>query len=359
MAKFEIHVSDLRSFKQCRRKWNWSSMLRMGLEPQRPYAPFFTGRAVHHCLEHYYSNKHVPFEKSLEQFLDIELKHMQESGALWQAERETIDEQIELIRGITSHYKQWVSYTADTPWGDNNLEFIAMEVKFHVPLYSPTGGRSSKVDLGGRFDGLVRRKDNGTYWIWEAKTTRSINELERSLVNDEQAGAYMLAAEQMFNVKVSGVLYNIMRKKIPSKPSVLQNGTLSKNKSIDTTAYAYMDAAVKQHPDWTKQQILIEYEEILDILLNKGNDFFRRVGIYRTANELKQIQKDLWSVGLEMTRSNVAIYPSPSWMNCNFCHFRAPCLAMNAGSDVDLILAQEYQPRQEWETLDVTEESME
>lgn len=352
MAKHEIHISDVRSFKQCRRKWDWSSMLRRGLEPVKPYAPFFTGRAIHHCLEHYYAHG-TPFKASLDLFLETEKTSMERTGRLWPVEQETIDEQIDLITGLLAHYEVWLKYDSTGRWTDDQLEFISMETSFSVPILTPRGRASSKVFLAGRFDGLIKRKDDGTYWIWETKTTRSIDELRRSLDNDEQAGAYMYAAQQMFNVPVSGVLYNIIRKKIPTEPRVLQSGYLSKDKRVDTTAFMYMEAARRNHPDWTQKELLIQYEDILNELLEAGNKFFARVPIYRTANEINVLAYNLWLVSLEMTRSAVAIYPTPNWMNCNFCHFRAPCLAMNADADYEFLLQQEFQPRQAWESLEV------
>lgn len=38
--KQAIHISDLKSFIECRRKWDWSSLMRQGLERVAPYAPF-------------------------------------------------------------------------------------------------------------------------------------------------------------------------------------------------------------------------------------------------------------------------------------------------------------------------------
>lgn len=350
MAKAEIHISDIRAFKQCRRKWDWSSMLRRGLEPDKPYAPFFTGRAIHHALEHYYKTG-TDFGVSLSAFLEHEQAEMERTGALWPVEEAIIQDQIILIEGLLEHYKIWLQYEHGR-WSDEQLEFISLETPFSVPLRAPTGRPSSKVFLAGRFDGIVRRRDDGTYWLWETKTARSIDELKRSLDNDEQAGTYMLAAQELFNVPITGVLYNIIRKKLPTAPRVLQNGMLSVNQSIDTTAYYYMSFAMSHHSDWDRSAVLAAYGDILQTLLDRGNQFFARVPIYRTQSELAQLAKDLWTVALEMTRSSTPIYPSPSWMNCNFCHFRAPCLAMNAGADVEFILSQEFRPRAQWESLE-------
>ncbi len=343
MPLAEIHISDVRTFKQCRRKWWWSSPLGRNLEPNVPYAPFFSGRAVHYALEMYYGKKHVPFQTSLDKFFAHEEKEM---GTLWPIERNTFNEQVELVRGITDHYKLW-STGFEGRFADDKLEFLSLEQSFRVPIFARSGRKSTKVMLSGRFDGVVKvAGENGdTYWIWEIKTTRSIEELTHSLANDEQAGAYIWAAQQMYKVPITGVLYNILRKKVPTQPRVLQNGMLSVAKDIDTTAEAYFNAIHTLHPDWKMETIQEYYGEILDTLIQKGNTFFSRFPVYRTQVEIETLAENLHATALEMTRPTTVRYPTPGWMNCKFCHFRSPCLAMNAGADVEFMLEHEYRQR--------------
>lgn len=355
MARYELHVSDIRTFKSCRRKWHWASPLRRNLEPQVPYVPFFTGRAIHHALEHYYRSG-TPFNESLDKWLKAELAEMSKTGALWPQEKASFDDQISLIRGILNHYKVWVDKDTDRRFSDANLEFTALETEFSVPLYAPSGHKSSRIYLAGRFDGLIRLRSDGTYWIWETKTTRSIEELTRSLQNDEQCGAYLYAAQQLFRVPIVGVLYNVLRKKVPTEPQVLQNGELSKNKNIDTTAEMYLDAVKKHHPNLDSQTLFEVYGPVIQHLLEEGNKFFARIGVYRTPKEIEQLQHDLWTVGLEMSRQSTPIYPSPGWMNCNFCQFKAPCLAMNSGADSEFLLNHEYRTRTSYTSLLEAEE---
>lgn len=342
--KYEIHISDVRAFKACRRQWNWASPLRRNLEPNVPYMPFFTGRAIHYALEVYYAEG-VPLKKTLAAFCDLEIKQMEESGRLFEAEREKLQEQIELMVAMLDHYELWIDREKGR-WSDDQFEFIAMETEFSVPLRTPTGRASSRVFLAGRFDGLIMRKDDGSFWIWETKTARGIDELTKSLANDEQCGAYVYAAEDLFSIPVTGVLYNVMRKKAPSFPKVLKNGTISKNKSIDTTAASYLDAVRTLQPDLTNEEILLKYKDILQHLLDEGKPFFARVPVYRTPAEIKTLQYNLWITALEMVRPRTPLYPAPSWMNCGFCRFRAPCLALNSEADYEFLLKEAYRQRE-------------
>jgi len=355
MAKAEIHISDLKQFLTCRRRWDWSSLMRRGLEKKITYAPFFTGRAIHWCLEMYY--EHVmagsPYDW-INTFLERELPSMEKDvGALWDREENLFIEQIELISGMLEHYGKWAPQQLGY-FDDHNLRFIALETEFSVPLRTIKGRASSKVFMAGRFDGLVQRKDNGTYWLLETKTTRSINQLQLSLDNDFQCGAYLLAAQEIFQVPISGVLYNLMRKKVPTQPRVLANGLLSQDQRIDTTAEAYTEAIKLQHPDWSYEQIMQVYGDFLTRLLNSPKDYFRRVPIRRTQAELSALAIDIHAIALEMSRPNIPTYANGAavWRACDNCPFKAPCLAMNAGADFEQILSVEYRPRRRWDPLE-------
>jgi hypothetical protein len=356
MAKFELHISDIKAFKQCRRKWHWSSQLpgRMGLERIVTYAPFFTGKAVHHAMQHRYENGEE-MTSSAQVFIDKEKKAMTAGGDLWESEEATVQEQTDLVMGMLEHYQSWASRNKE-PYNDSELRFLSLETSFHVPLRTPSGRASNKVELGGRFDGVVEHISSGTYWIFETKTTRSIKELISSLANDEQAGTYVYAAQDLLKVHISGVLYNILRKKVPTEPQVLKSsGYLSQRADADTTAQAFVDFACKHHSDWTRDEVLTHYQTYVDMLLEKGNTFFVRHAVHRTPEEIKQLQKDLWAVSLEMTNPKVPLYPNPSWLNCGFCSFRTPCLMMNAGGDYESILEEEYRPRRPWDDAEEEE----
>jgi hypothetical protein len=339
----EIHISDIRSFRSCRRKWQWSSPLKENLEQLVTYMPFFTGRAIHHCLEKYYGPEHANMADSLEKFFETEKAVMEQLGALWPQEVASIDEQLFMMHELIQHYNEWIVQDHKM-YSDSKLEFISLEQEFKVPL--PRAGRGGKsLTLGGRFDGIVRHKETGEYWIFETKTTRSIQELVHSLANDEQCGVYLYAAQKMFNVPIVGILYNIMRKKSPAHPGVLVNSMLSQAKSMDTTAFHYLGCIRNNHPDWSNDTIQEFYGDTLAMLLDNEQKFFMRFPVYRTPYEVKMLMQGVYWTAVEMTRPSTYIYPSPSWLNCNFCSFRAPCLAMNAGSDYQVLLDAEFQKR--------------
>jgi len=358
MYKQEIHISDMTTFKSCRRLWYFSSLLQRGLEPNVPYAPFFSGRAIHYCLERYYGELTPPLVEAmqgyLQTFLDKEMKDVAGMD-LWAMEETMFEEQVELISGMLDHYVLWVNSNHNQLWSDDNLEFISLETEFSVPLLTPRGNRSNRVFLAGRFDGLVRRRDNGTYWIWETKTAASPKRLQATLDNNEQSGAYVYAAQQLIGENISGVLYNILRKKVPAAPRVLKSGALSQAQDQDTTPALYLQAIKDNHPGLADdpQWIMDNYGPFLQTLMDRQSEkpFFLRIPIRRTSQEVQGLSQRIWQVALEMTRSSTALYTNASWGTCGNCRFKGPCLAWEAGADVDSILSREYRPRRRWDPL--------
>lgn len=368
--KYGIHVSDLRTYLTCRRKWDWSSLLRQGLEKRVTYAPFFLGRGIHYCLQQYYETGEHP-AVFLPAFVEQEIRTMEEVGELWDEERDIVTENTALASAMLDHYYLWTTNNKGL-WSDDNLNFISLETEFNVALRAPSGRASSRINLEGRFDGLVQRKDNGTYWIWEVKTARSIDQLISTLDNDLQAGVYALAAQELLGVPISGIMYNIMRKKAPQKPRILQNGMLSRAANIDTTSHYYLEAIKEHHgtqygPDPETGEIVLDppvaewieenYGEVLQSLIVREVEkpFFQRAAIRRTQQELENLARQIHYVGLEMVRPSTVIYPNPAWNTCTFCSFKAPCLAMNAGANYEMILDAEYRPRRLWDPLEATE----
>jgi len=341
MASISIHISDVKTFRQCRRKWGWSSALRENLEPIIPYAPFFTGRAVHDSLEQYYLHDTDLF-LALQQYLDKELAEIAKLE-LWPSEQQKVDEQIELIEAVLTHYTLWQEFDRKN-YSDRNLEFLAMEVPFEIPLLDPKGREVPGFTLGGRFDGWVRNKTTGEYWIWEAKTTRSVSELLRSLALDEQSSLYLHAAEIHFGIKPEGILYNVMRKKGPTKPVILKNGGLSRAKNMDTTSFAYLDTVMEAF-NWTRETALEEYSHTVAQYEENEAKFFKRFPLRKTRQVIDSVLEGLYYTALEMTNPDITLYSAPGWLSCNFCLFKSVCIAQNAGGNYRDILNLEFQKR--------------
>lgn len=341
----EIHISDVRSFKSCRRKWVWSSPLGMNLEPNIPYTPFFTGSAVHYCLQQMYRNHGDSdvLTPSLDAFIQRAKKQME---PVWDAEEAVITEQRALIVGMFQHYLLWRWERRDDPsfYLDQNIEFVSLEHSFNVSL--PLC-RHYAARLAGRFDGIVKDK-MGKYWVWENKTARSIKELQRSLANDEQCGVYVYAASKLFKVPIEGVIYNIMRKKLPVTPRILKNGELSKAQEQDTSYEWYKYCIEQTYPGMEaleRDSIFGAY--LADLKNNPDKQFFLRMPVKRSPEAIGILITEVSMTAREMLGTRTKTYPSPSMINCNWCQFRDPCIAYSRGQHEEAaqVLKDNYRQR--------------
>jgi hypothetical protein len=327
LQSFDIHISDVAAFKGCRRKWVWSSPLRANLSPIKRSAPLFIGSAVHHCLEHYHKWG-LDFKASLDAFVNKELLELRKNPAAYAAVEAEISEQLDLVQGLLDHYAVWQRYDQST-MADRNWETIDAEHKFKLPLWRNT---RRAVTYAGTYDRVIRHKETGEIYLEEIKTTRSITERIRQIDFDEQTRAYLLAASEVLGLQISGIIYTLIRKKLPKTPEPLKSGErLSKaiktGEYHNTSAEWYLEAVKKFHgANW--RSVLIDYETTIQELLNAGNFFLRRVKITKAPRELKTFREELIDVSRAMIDPRTTIYPTRSY-HCNYCAFNAPCLILD------------------------------
>lgn len=347
-----VHISDVLAFKKCRREWSFSSRLRGNLTPITFYSPFFIGTGVHHAIEHLISDGVAPTE-SIAKHLKEVLKD-RKAGPMWRDEVPEIRKDVLLMRALVDQYQAW---TRDNkgPFSDSNLDYIAHEVRFDegpdadwpaVLLAVDGVPLEPHVWLAGRFDGLARLRSDGSIWLVEHKTCRSIQERAKLLPHDEQATAYAYAAATLFEEPVAGIIYTLLRKKAATIPREVRGGTLSQDKRIDTSVAIYRAAIRRQHPLWSEKQIQATYGDILRYIDDFAEPFVSRVAIKRSKAQIDHYIRELHATALEMYEDATIPYANRTW-TCPRCLFRAPCLARDAGDEAGVqdIIKLQYTQR--------------
>ena len=345
----EIHITDMQTFLQCRRRWNWSSQMRMGLQRAFMPAPLFLGQGAHRGLDAYYKSD-CDVDAALEhvgKWVEEQKRKLHEfSDVYYNLEIESIDESHQLIRAMIAHYALWA------PTIDAAYEMVSTEQKYSVPIFYESKRVVSPLRLAGRIDGVVRSKANGKLYLLEFKTTRSLYSIDW-VFNSIQGTAYTWAATKLFGEPIGGVLYRMLRKKAPANPRVLKNGTFSNAKSQDTS-FAWMKYALEQVAlqKGTDPRILwTQCRELLLHLRSEPNKFFTERMVTKTGPVLADLLRALRSVGRMMADPDVPIFTSPPWNYCNTCPFRDPCDLQDAGGDYKGVLEAEYAPRTYWEEV--------
>ena len=375
-AKYEIHVSDVRTYKSCRRKWDWASPLRQHLEPDFTPIHFTIGRGVHYALATYYETGEHPADVFRAWMTAAIAQCEADLGQLWESEREKVDSALLLGTGMLDNYYRWV-HSLEEP--DARWKVIDTEPDFGpLPILNPSGKPSSRIYLKGRFDKILEETNTGELWLREYKTAGRVPN-EKWLELDDQVTIYLWAAQQIIGRPVAGVHFRFLMKNIPEKPRRIYGGkSLSRaiNSQLSTTYELYREAIEDFAYDMTAEKVgapaaqvrtivdasantaiediykgflaelMAEYNDTLDQLAGRGyGDFFKEYEVPKTQHEIEAAAHELWLVGLEMVRPTTPIYTAADWLKCQFCQFRTPCIVRNAGGNFETILKHEYRER--------------
>ena len=354
-GKHIVRTSDRLTWKKCRRQHNFGSITRMNLVPLKPSKPLEFGTDWHEAMAALYDpttwhlvrnqkTREPVLEVVRQTFVAANRAHMKKQAD----ENENVDEDTRfdyeerqsLGLGMLNAYFDWqITVDSFTP--------VKVEVDFEVPILTPDGAemRCDCHDLPvvyqGRLDGIVKDAF-GWYWILEHKTTAQMGPTEH-LILDEQTGSYAWALMQMLGIRVQGVIYSEAVKKVPHTPAPLlrsqQGRNFSVNKQQDTTYEMSVKALSEAGEDLT------QYQDFLEFLQLQGNKFFKRTQVHRNEHELRNQGLNIYYEVKEMLDPNTVSYPNPSRFNCMMCAFRAPCIAMNDGSDYEYLLQEDYKIR--------------
>ena len=334
----EVHTSDRIAFKRCRRKWDLGSYQRQNLIPDRINDKLWLGTGIHFALSEYYE-KGTPLVRAFQDWAATEINRIKETTGLWDEQMDMINETITLGSGMLEHYAKWCK--VEDPKFFKRV--VSTETEFRVPILDPEGNPTG-YNYTGRIDGIVE-DEFGAYWLLEHKTASNTDTTKLPL--DEQVGSYLWAAQQIYGLRLEGVIYNVLRKRIPRIPEVLKNGTFSQNKSIDTTYEVYLGVLEDHYKALDKPVPIDSYRDVLAHLYEKGNTFFVRERVRRNQYEIKNQGLRIYYELLDMTRPDLVLYPNPT-KDCNWdCDFRSVCMAMEDGSDPEYLLSSLFKKRGE------------
>lgn len=334
--KLRTSITDIQTFKACRRKWFLTSKLRMNLEPIRPVSYFLLGRGIHYSLSMYYGLGEHPVEAWKEWYKAEMLMIRKQSSTMFEEDETMLSETNALALGMLKTYAGFKGAA---------LETIGTEVELKVPVKTPSGRASRKYVLTSRIDAIASGR--GKIWAKEFKTihTRYFEQAGKNLDNDEQATAYLYILDQLCPGEVAGILYTYLRKAVPVAPMLVRKGTaLSQNKQQATTLELYKQAIKDNNFDTSK------YRDFLYFLKDQGNQFVKEIVVKRHPAQLKQFEHFLYIVTSEMSRVKTLkdAYPCPPWTGCGNCVVRSLCELLDIDADIKHLVNTGYRPRRKW-----------
>lgn len=376
----EIHTSERKSFRACRRRWDW--LFRQNYYPITTAKPLEFGTAYHAAMEVFYDpemwswDREVVANLAAQKFLEVCATQKQAAldnmgdVALGDEVETDYQERVELGIGMLKYAFADIYINEDMPKGWKPLK---VEIAFMVPIPNPETGekyifckceqcwqKSLKVELfemredwiglpvvyAGRCDMLAEDR-NGNYWIFDWKTAAQLSvSKEEYLDLDDQIASYVWALRWL-GLPIKGFVYAEQRKAFPQPPAmnkVRRQGRLfSVNKQQATDYESYLQALINEDAQAYADGL---YDEFLEYLKENSPPFYHRYQRTKTDAEVRQTEINIGLEALDIIDSKLRIYPSPGRFGCGFCAFRQPCLEANAEGDPQTLLDELFVQRE-------------
>lgn len=371
----EVHTSERRSFRGCRRRWDLA--YRQGFVPEEKPRALEFGIAFHIGMEHFYApetwDTTTPEEKAhkaVTAFVE-ECEKQKQSYLKTMKIRELpedveadYEDRIRIGTGMFAYYGTHIH-----PKYDDWFKPVKVEVPFSVPIQdpdappgvrsdlrctdSPNCGQShsndisdpdSRVVFAGRIDLLVEDLKYGGYYIWDHKTAAVLAANDDFLQLDDQIASYCWALLTELGIDVRGFIYQEIRKDYPRPPKELKRmfgGRMFSTAQTQSTIAEVFVPYVEHHDPIAYENG--SYDEYIDYLNSSGAPkFHQRFVLRKDSTELDQVGKNISLESADMTTKGLRIYPSVGKFTCSSCAYRQPCIGMFRGEDVSFLLETTY-----------------
>jgi hypothetical protein len=326
---FEVSHSKIKLARRCLKAYEYRYLRR--LQKRVKSRPLIVGSLVHSCLEMYFRDGH--YLPAITAWQQGEFSKMfKEEQAL---HKDILPLAKQLIRGYISNWKQ------------SGLEMVWVEKEFKVVICG-TGSPEDHIPgpdivFNGKIDGKAREigRPKST-WLVEHKTCKKMPG-EEVRIFDTQVLLYQAALELIGEEPVTGVIWDYLRTKLPTRPELLKSGALSVAKSIDTTREVY-EREIKRHG-----LDMRGYTDILETLDSKRDQFYRQVRLPIRADmgrtllqELIQTSQFLWGLEFEYHNAGLNHCTRNLTRDCSWCDYAPLCHAELRGEDTSYLLKHDY-----------------
>jgi len=370
-----VHTSGAKSYRQCRRRWNW--LTREYYYPKVTAKPLEFGVAFHVGMETLYDPKlwdkpeAVVVALAQKAFVDECAKQFNKFDREFHADEEVIAdyfERKELGKGMLKHFARTIR-REDISKG---FKPLYMEIKFEVPLVK--NGEQMRcncddcyrrftkwlkendpaflnfalnfrekwvglpVTYGGRIDCLMQ-DEHGNIWVVDWKSAaRMIEDREEFLDLDDQIVRY-LAAMRECGYEVAGFLYQEIKKAVPEEPEPMKVRRKGCMYSVSKQQAVLYDTYKRVIEEYDNDAYLAGcYDEYLTWLKENEGRFSARYEKTKTPVQLDLAWENVIKEATEIISSDLLIYPNAGRFSCEYCAFKVPCTVANEGGDVTFAL---------------------
>lgn len=368
----EIHVSERRSFRGCRRRWNYAYV--EGFVPDQPIKALEFGVAYHQALESFYNpetwsilSTEEKTERAIANFqgkCDEQRLNYLTAMKIRELPLEVAqdyDERFELGTGMLQYHGEFVH-----PKFDSWFKPVAVEIPFEVPIEDPDrpnsllkctnspqcgqqhsndrGSDDSNVVYAGRVDMLVEDVRFGGYFVWDHKTAAQLAKDDGFLQLDDQVGSYVWALRYILGLDIRGFIYAESRKDFPGEPKALKRlmgGRSFSTSKTQATSLEIFEPFVAKHDKPAYDEGC--YDEYLAWLKSaEATQYHQRFTIIKSPQELRNIGRNIALEAADMVDSKTRIYPAVGRFTCSTCAYRQPCLSEFMDEDARYLLETTY-----------------
>lgn len=331
-----VSYSAVQDWRQCQQLYTYRHVDK--LRPKVRYAAPELGTFIHSYFERYYGalirernlNPLELHKKALKRTLKEYKPTIQSLAAL--ADGLGAEDEAKALlaipltaqRLIKAYYR--VRGRSDA---DQHIVLLA-EHKFELPV------DGKHIGLPGKIDMVTQTADG--IWLWEHKTTGNIPSQGRRF-RDLQTLLYKVAVEEIFNLEVTGVVWNYVRTLRPQPPKLLARGGLSVATGQTTTIELFHRAIKQAGLD------VVAYQPFLRQLERKEREvMFPRHTLPLVQAEDVLLRDYVASVyEIEAARNNPKYVPIRNISaQCDWCPMVKLCTAAVAGGDTRELIKRYY-----------------
>lgn len=317
---FKASYSKIKTGRRCQKAYQYKYVLK--LRKRVKAKALNLGSLVHSCLESYFRNGH--YLPVIRRWKQEEFDTMFEEERILQAD--VIPLTKELLRGYIKN------------WKESGMEMLWVEKDFEIEI-------ADGIVLVGKIDGRARDSKK-RQWLVEHKTCKRMPG-EEIRIYDTQVILYDGVLPELKEKPVTGVMWDYLRTKLPTRPQVLKSGGLSTAKNIDTTPEVYLREVKRQGLD------PVGYADILKDLELKRTNFFRQVHLPLSKGMSKRVREEVIITSRQLAdleerhSQGEDCFARNLTRDCSWCDYNTLCHAELRGEDTEYLLKHDYKVKED------------
>lgn len=303
----KVSFTKLTTYRRCHKQYHYKYVQK--LRKRIKNFNLYLGSLFHECLEAHFKGE--DWKAVIEKYK----KEMQ--GKFKEEQVLALDGAIPMAEGLMQGYLK--------KYANESFSVVEVEKEFCVEIHPG-------VWLEGKIDLLAEEKKR--LWIVEHKTCKTFPD-EAYRGSDIQTVIYAKVLQQL-GMKPYAVLWDYARKKLPTVPTPLKKGGLSKAKNIDTTYDIYLAEIEKNGLD------VNDYSDILSILKDRDSDFFKRIPQTLNPVLIDNVTRDVVSTAKQIEHLGMIATDANRGSHCSWCDYRDLCETELLGDDSSYIRKRDF-----------------